>query len=72
MLVAGGNCTPTRSLEMAPLSAESTQAFISRHNIERYEHLLETTTDQVERQRILKLLTEERQKQQDAGDKPNR
>jgi hypothetical protein len=30
--------------------------------------LLETITDEAERQRILKLLAEERKKQQDAGD----
>jgi hypothetical protein len=30
--------------------------------------LLETVTDEVERQRILKLLAEEQKKQKDAGD----
>jgi hypothetical protein len=33
-----------------------------------YRRLLETITDEKERQRISKLLEEERQKQKDAGD----
>lgn len=36
--------------------------FIHRLNIEHYEKLLERTTDEAERQRILKLLDEERAK----------
>jgi len=37
--------------------------FIQRQNIEHYERLLQTVTDEAERQRILKLLEEERAKQ---------
>jgi hypothetical protein len=36
--------------------------FIHQANIEHYEKLLERTTDEAERQRILKLLEEERSK----------
>jgi hypothetical protein len=36
------------------------ERFIHRLNIEHYEKLLERTTDEAERQRILKLLEEER------------
>jgi hypothetical protein len=42
--------------------------FIRRQNVERYWRLLDCVTDQSERQRILDLLVEERQKQRDAGD----
>jgi hypothetical protein len=42
--------------------------FVRRQNVERYRHMLETVTDEVERQQILKLLDEEQQKQNDAGD----
>jgi len=42
--------------------------FIRRQNVEHYRHLLETVTDEKERERILKLLEEEQQKQKDAGD----
>jgi hypothetical protein len=44
------------------------ERFIRRQNVERYLRLLETVTEKAERQRILNLLAEERQKQQDAGD----
>lgn len=43
--------------------------FIRRQNVERYWRLLNRVTDESERQRILALLVEERQKQRDAGDK---
>jgi hypothetical protein len=43
--------------------------FIRRHNIENYCRLLVSVTDETERQTILKLLAEERQKQKDAGDR---
>lgn len=39
------------------------ERFIRRQNIERYRRLLETVTDKVGRQRILKLLAEEQKKQ---------
>jgi hypothetical protein len=42
--------------------------FIRRKNVERYWRLLNRVTDQSERQRILELLVEERQKQRDAGE----
>lgn len=45
------------------------EKFIRRHNIEHFRHLLETVSDENERQTILKLLEEEKQKQKDAGDK---
>jgi hypothetical protein len=41
---------------------------IRRLNVERYWRLLDRVTNQSERQRILELLVEERQKQKDAGD----
>ena len=44
--------------------------FVRRQNVERYRHLLESVTQVLERQRILKLLGEEQQKQKDAGDPP--
>lgn len=43
--------------------------FIRRHNVENYCRLLELVSNETERQTILKLLAEERQKQKDAGDK---
>jgi hypothetical protein len=41
------------------------ERFVRRENIK----LLKTVKDEAERQRILKLLAEEKQKQKDAGDK---
>ncbi len=38
------------------------ERFIQRENIKHYERLLQTITDEAERQRILKLLEEERKK----------
>jgi hypothetical protein len=46
----------------------SVRATLRRQNVERYRHLLEGVTQEPERQRILKLLAEEQQKQKDAGD----
>jgi hypothetical protein len=43
---------------------------IRRQNVEHYRELLETVTDQCEREKILKLLAEETHKQKDAGDSP--
>jgi hypothetical protein len=43
--------------------------FVRRENIKHYKELLKTVKDEGERERILKLLAEERQKQKDAGDK---
>ena len=42
--------------------------FIRRKNVEHYHLLLERVTDESDRQIILKLLSEEQQKQNDAGD----
>ncbi len=38
------------------------ERFIHRQNIEHYQRLLETVTDEVERKRILKLLEDEKKK----------
>ena len=45
--------------------------FIRRENVNHYRELLKAAKDEAERQRILKLLAEEQQKQRDAGDKIN-
>ena len=42
--------------------------FIRAQNVERYCRLLDRVTEESDRQQITKLLTEERQKQKDAGD----
>jgi rubrerythrin len=44
------------------------ERFIRRENIRHYRDLLKRVTDEKERERILKLLEEEQQKQQAAGD----
>jgi hypothetical protein len=43
--------------------------FIRRENIKHYRELLKTVSDENERQRILALMREERDKQVAAGDK---
>jgi hypothetical protein len=43
------------------------ERFVHRQNVEHYLQPLTTTTDEGERQRIMKLLAEERQKQMDAA-----
>ena len=45
--------------------------FIRRENIKHYRKLLRTATSEEDRQRVLKLLSEEEQKQRDAGDQPD-
>ena len=45
--------------------------FIRRENVKHYRELLKTVKDETERQRILKLLAEEQQKQKTAGDPSN-
>jgi hypothetical protein len=45
------------------------ERFVRRENIKHYKELLKTLKDEAERQQILKLLAEERQKQKEAGDK---
>jgi hypothetical protein len=42
--------------------------FVRRRNVARYYRLLETVSEETQRQTICKLLAEERQKQKDAGD----
>jgi hypothetical protein len=42
--------------------------FIRRINVERYWRLLDRISNESDRQRILELLAQERQKQKDAGD----
>jgi hypothetical protein len=42
--------------------------FIRRQNVELYRRLLERVTEESDRQKIINLLTEEQQKQKDAGD----
>jgi hypothetical protein len=45
------------------------ERFVRRENVKHYQELLKTVKDEAERQKILKLLAEELQKQKDAGDK---
>jgi hypothetical protein len=45
------------------------ERFVRRENVKHYQELLKTVKDEAERQKILKLLAEEVQKQKDAGDK---
>ena len=42
--------------------------FVQSQNVKRYRLLLERVTDESDRQQIINLLAEERQKQKDAGD----
>jgi hypothetical protein len=43
--------------------------FIRRENVKHYQELLKVVKDEAQRQRILKLLAEEQQKQKNADDK---
>jgi hypothetical protein len=45
------------------------ERFVRRENVKHCRELLKTAKDEAERQRILKLLAEEQQKQKDADDK---
>jgi hypothetical protein len=45
------------------------ERFVRRENVKHYRELLKTVKDETERQKLLKLLAEEQQKQKDAGDK---
>ena len=45
------------------------ERFVRRENVKHYRELLKTAKDEVERQKIFKLLAEEVQKQKDASDK---
>ncbi|MGC1358897.1 MAG: hypothetical protein WA851_24465 [Xanthobacteraceae bacterium] len=42
--------------------------FVRAQNVERYCRLLDRVTEESDRKQITKLLTEERQKQKEAGD----
>ncbi len=42
--------------------------FVRSQNVKRYSRLLERVTDESDRQQIINLLAEERQKQKGAGD----
>jgi hypothetical protein len=42
--------------------------FVRSQNVKRYSRLLERVIDESDRQQIINLLAEERQKQKDAGD----
>jgi hypothetical protein len=48
------------------------ERFVRRQNVERYLKLLTTITEEDQRHKIMKLLSEERQKQKDAGDSSER
>ena len=48
------------------------ERFVRRQNVEHYMHLLTTITEGAQRHKIMKLLSEERQKQKDAGDSNER
>ena len=45
------------------------ERFVRRENVKHYRELLKMAKDEAERQKILKLLVEEQQKQKAAGDK---
>ncbi len=45
------------------------ERFVRRQNVEHYMQLLTTITEGAQRQKIMKLLSEECQKQKDAGDR---
>ena len=44
------------------------ERFVRSDNVARYGLLLKRVTDELDRQQIINLLAEERQKQKDAGD----
>lgn len=48
------------------------ERFVRRENVKHYQDLLKTVKDEAERQKIQKLLAEERQKQKDAGEDEQR
>jgi hypothetical protein len=45
-----------------------TARFVRQENVKHYRRLLETVMDEAERQKVLRLLAEEREKQRAAGD----
>ena len=44
------------------------ERFIRCQNVERFRHLLERVTEELDRQKITNLLADELQRQKDAGD----
>jgi hypothetical protein len=63
----GVSLTATKEHEFVHAAAIN-ERFIRRENVKHYRLLLETVTDEAERQKILKLLAEEQKKQRAAGD----
>jgi hypothetical protein len=53
---------------LSPMETRPLLRFVRRENVKHYRHLLAQTTDEAERQRIMKLLAEEEKKQRDADD----
>jgi len=52
-----------------PANEGAMEKFVRRKNVEHFQHLLdEIVMDENERQRVLRLLAEEQQKQNEAGD----
>lgn len=62
LLITGGVFTSPPLVTALPIGEAVMERFIHRQNIEHYERLLQTVTDETERKRILKLLEEEKQK----------
>jgi hypothetical protein len=50
------------------MGKKAMERFVRHENIKHYRELLKTVKGESERERILKLLAEEQQKQKDAGD----
>jgi hypothetical protein len=59
---AGPVSSPVKGVQM------DMDRFVRRQNVERYCRLHDNVAEEPERQRILELLAQERQKQKDAGD----
>ena len=69
-LLGNGYYWRCRALTKVPimLSNESIDKFVRHQNVERYRRLLENITDENRRAYLVKLFTEAKQKQKDAGD----
>ena len=57
-----------RGLQRLLSTEADTGELVRSQNVQRYRRLLERVTDVSDRQHIINLLAEERQKQKDAGD----
>jgi hypothetical protein len=70
--VAACNGSLPKEIELAsyPVEVGGMDRFIRRQNVDHFRRLLETVTDHAERNRILKLLSQEQQKQNEAEDPP--